>query len=180
MDRKTVFILLILILIVIIITFTQQERATSTADTNSYSSEAIANIAKVYADTSGTAMFNNIKVTGNVTGNVNGDLSGNVKGNVTGNLTGNVNGNLTGNVNGILTGNIGSTTKGLLVSNNGKFQLTMQDNGDMAIYDVDQAKNIWAGGKSGIHLNNNRIQIKPFGVVNDALYVNGHVASYLV
>jgi hypothetical protein len=52
------------------------------------SSEAIQNIANLYANTTGTAIFNNIRSTGKIIGNLTDDVSGNLTGNVTGNVTG--------------------------------------------------------------------------------------------
>ena len=51
-----------------------------------------------------------VKVTGNLTGNVTGNLTGNVTGNLTGNVTGNLTGNVTGNLTGNVTGNAVTAT----------------------------------------------------------------------
>jgi hypothetical protein len=59
------------------------------------SNEAIQNIAKIYADASGTVVFNNV----NTIGMINGNVTGNLTGNVTGNVIGNLQGNLTGKAN---------------------------------------------------------------------------------
>lgn len=57
----------LLIILIILILYKRQENAGNTAITagglNNFSAEALANIAKVYADTTQTAAFNNINVT---------------------------------------------------------------------------------------------------------------------
>ena len=59
----------LLIILIVLILYKRQENAGNTATTagglNNFSAEALANIAKVYADTKQTAGFNNITVTGN-------------------------------------------------------------------------------------------------------------------
>ena len=70
MERNHVIILvLILIGSVILFTYNQQENETNVSPgTANYNTEAIANIASVYAEsTNGTNSFNNIRVTGDVT-----------------------------------------------------------------------------------------------------------------
>jgi hypothetical protein len=90
-------ILLLLVLVVVIFfMFDLKENFDVTGNIfTQKSNEAIQNIAKIYADASGTVIFNNV----NATGMINGDVTGNVTGNVTGDVTGNVTGNLTGNAN---------------------------------------------------------------------------------
>lgn len=132
-----VIILLAIILIIIVIGYNQQENAESTTASAVYSVEAVQNIAKVYADTSGTATFNNI----NSTGTINAS-----------------NINTTGNIIGLLT------------SPNKKFQISMQDNGDMGIYDVDNKKNVWAAGKNGIFTDTNFVDNVS---MNKNLTING-------
>jgi len=66
MDLHKIIIGLLIILIVLVL-YKRQENAGNTANTagglNNFSAEALANIAKVYADTRQTAAFNNITVT---------------------------------------------------------------------------------------------------------------------
>jgi hypothetical protein len=66
---------IIIIVLIILIIFKENEHLTG--------NEAVFNISKVYADTSGTATFNNIKINGNI------DVSGAAFGNI--NSTGNIN-----------------------------------------------------------------------------------------
>ncbi len=125
---KTKYIIIGLIIILVVLYFIQnKEHAGSTPGTPNLSSEAVQNIAKIYADTNNTAVFNNITSLGTITGNV----KGNVTGNVAGNVTGNVQGNLSGNVNG-----------GALISGNGQYFLYMQDNGNLAVVDKN-GKSVW-------------------------------------
>lgn len=75
-----IIILLLLIIIILLFLYKKQENLDSSSTTN-FSTEAILNIASVYAETSGTATFNNIKLTGNLSiGNykLTADLSGNL------------------------------------------------------------------------------------------------------
>jgi ABC-type cobalt transport system substrate-binding protein len=58
-------IILLLLILIYKIKFLTQENAGSVGSA-AYSSEAVQNIAKVYADTSGTAIFNNVDITGNL------------------------------------------------------------------------------------------------------------------
>jgi hypothetical protein len=119
MDKKIVLIGVIIALIVILYFFGEQENADSVSGSQVASTEAVANIAKVYADSKETATFNNIKITGNVdvTGkNINAE---NVTANVTGNLKGNVVGNLTGSI----------------TSPNGNYKLSIDNNGRLNLID---------------------------------------------
>ncbi len=72
----------LIILVGLLLFIQKKEHAGSTPSTTpQLSNEAIQNIAKVYADTSNTATFNNLnvtsKITGNISGNVTGDLTSN-------------------------------------------------------------------------------------------------------
>jgi hypothetical protein len=63
MDVTHKIIIVLLIILILLIVYKKQENAGSIGAT-AYSAEAVQNIAKVYSDTSGTANFNNINVTG--------------------------------------------------------------------------------------------------------------------
>ena len=106
MTRILVIIILLLILFWVI------GHKEEHLDASTLSTEAIQNIASVYADTKNEAVFNNVKVTGKINGDVNGNITGNVKGNVDGNLKGDVIGNGTGNVTGDVTGDVTGNLKG--------------------------------------------------------------------
>lgn len=58
-------ILVIIILVLILVFILSKENKSEHLDSSNLSSEAIQNISSVYANTSGQAVFNNIKVTGN-------------------------------------------------------------------------------------------------------------------
>jgi outer membrane lipoprotein SlyB len=94
-------ILLLLVLVVVIFfMFDLKENFDVTGNIfTQKSNEAIQNIAKIYADASGTVMFNNVNATGMINGDVTGNVTGDVTGNVTGNLTGNLTGDISGNTN---------------------------------------------------------------------------------
>ena len=77
---KTKHIIIGLVVILFVIFFMQnKEHAGSTGSTPNLSSEAVQNIAKVYADSAQTASFNNIRVSGNTTVNKDTTLNGNVE-----------------------------------------------------------------------------------------------------
>ncbi len=82
---KIKHIIIFLIVVLLVLFFTQQKEHLSSKTPN-LSSEAVQNIAKVYADTKESAYFNNINTTGNMRGNVIGNVTGNLKGDVTGNI----------------------------------------------------------------------------------------------
>jgi microcystin-dependent protein len=69
METKHIIIGL-LILLVVLFLMQNKEHAGSTQP---LSNEAVQNIAKVYADTSNTATFNNVRITGGITGSLNVD-----------------------------------------------------------------------------------------------------------
>jgi hypothetical protein len=66
MKRNHIIIgIFVIIFLVIILTYNQQENAGSLGTANN-NTEAIQNIASVYADTNGTASFNNLTITGKI------------------------------------------------------------------------------------------------------------------
>jgi hypothetical protein len=127
---KTKHIIIGLIILLVVLFFIQKKEHAGSTTSPNLSNEAIQNIAKIYADTSNTATFNNIRVTDKITGNVAGNLTGNVAGNLTGNVAGNVAGNLTGNV----------------TSPNGKYKLSISDTGMLQLLDENN-QNINIRGK---------------------------------
>lgn len=69
MESSHKFIIGLLIILIFLILYKKQENAGSTdmsSGSLAYSTEAVQNISKVYADTSGTATFNNVQITGNL------------------------------------------------------------------------------------------------------------------
>ena len=101
MDRIYIIIILLVLLVGVYLYNNKKEHA-GNVSSSTLSNQAIQNIASVYADTTGTATFNNIRTTGKFLG----DVSGNLTGNVTGNVIGDVSGNVLGDVSGNLTGNV--------------------------------------------------------------------------
>jgi len=89
--NRTHIIIGLLICLVIIYFLNNEKR--ENLDNPSLSNEAIQNIASVYANTAGEAIFNKIRSTGGITGDVTGNVTGNLKGDVTGNLKGDVTAN---------------------------------------------------------------------------------------
>jgi outer membrane lipoprotein SlyB len=106
--KKIHIIIVLLIILLLIITIRSQSENAGTVNSNSknLSNEAVQNIASVYANTIGTATFNNLRATGKITGNLDGDVKGNLTGNVTGNVIGNVNGDIRGNITGSVIGSV--------------------------------------------------------------------------
>ena len=66
MDKQNI-VIIVLIIILVILTYNKQENADSVSNA-SVSTEALANIASVYADPTKTVTFNNIKVTNTIEG----------------------------------------------------------------------------------------------------------------
>jgi microcystin-dependent protein len=64
--HKIIIGFLVIITIILINIINTQENAGSVSGSQVLSTEAIANIAKVYADTTGIATFNNVNITGNL------------------------------------------------------------------------------------------------------------------
>ncbi len=66
--KRIHIIIVLLIILLLIITFHAQSENAGTVNSNSknLSNEAVQNIASVYANTTGTATFNNVRVTGNI------------------------------------------------------------------------------------------------------------------
>lgn len=62
MNRRNIIITIFIVLIIIYLFNIKKENL----DTSTLSNEAIQNIASVYASTTGTASFNNVKITGNL------------------------------------------------------------------------------------------------------------------
>jgi hypothetical protein len=81
MSRNQIIIIILIIIVIFIFINNKSEHAGSTppATTPSIpnlSAEAIQNIAKIYADSNNTAIFNNIRATGKITGDVSGNVAG--------------------------------------------------------------------------------------------------------
>ncbi len=103
---KTKYIIIGLVIILLVLFFTQKKEhaGSTTPSAPQLSSEAIQNIAKVYADTNNTATFNNINTIGAITttklnignkniidtsGNINSDIISTNSINITGDISGN-------------------------------------------------------------------------------------------
>ena len=158
MYYKILGLIILVILIYIIFNLREGFDVSGTTSTlTPQSNEAVQNIAKIYADASGTVTFNNIRILGNV--DVSGITTLNNKLNVTGETTV---GNLKGqNIYGDLYGNL----YGELSSPSRKYKISMQNNGDVSIYGVDEQRNVAAIGKTGIY------------GVNGGVMVNSVIAS---
>ena len=117
---KNIYIIICLLIILFIIILTQKkEHIVPTSQMlKTLSGEAIQNIAKVYSDTSGTAVFNNLVTTGNI--GVKGDIGvkGGVK--VNGDIKSNTNMEINGNIKGYSNMEINKNIKGnnLEINNN--------------------------------------------------------------
>ncbi len=66
MDLSHKIIIVLLIILILLTVYKKQENAGSTTGSAANSIEAVANIAKVYADSAGIATFNNVRITGNL------------------------------------------------------------------------------------------------------------------
>jgi hypothetical protein len=162
-------ILLIILVGVIFIVFNLRENfdtSGSIALFTQKSNEAIQNIAQIYADASGTVVFNNV----NAIGMINGNLTGNVNGNVTGNLIGDVSGNVTGNVKGNIDGSI--------TSPNNNYKLSIDNSGNLLLFDSSVNKNINIKGNYGGYMYSSdglyRIRI---GNINETGIIHGEQYS---
>ncbi len=149
MDFKYVLVIIIII-VVILFLYNKQENVDTVGVP--LSNEAIQAIASVYNTQNFKAT--NIEATGLIKGKLTGDVSGNL----TGNLTGNAIGNLTGNV------------KGELHSPNGKYKLSIDDDGNLHVKNQDNndvnIKGNFAGDFMGNLYNSGR---KAFLTVQDDL-----------
>ncbi len=137
MQTKYVLVIIIIILAILFL-YNKQENLDATGIP--LSNEAIQNIASVYNNQN--MQVTNLKVTNDI------------------NAIGNINASGTINAGSSLTSN---NIFGSLTSPNKKYQINMQDNGDMAIYDVESKKNIWAVGKNGISTDTNFNDKAKFG-----------------
>ena len=72
--NNIVLISLIILLILVILLLNKQENLAG----SSFSAEAVANIASVYADPNNTVTMNNLTVTNKLTGNLTGNVTGNL------------------------------------------------------------------------------------------------------
>jgi hypothetical protein len=108
---------IILLLLAILFLYNNQENLDATIPP--LSNEAIQNIASVYNNQN--MKISNLEATGIIKGKFNGDVSGNLTGNLIGDVTGNLIGDVSGN------------TKGNLLSPNGKYKLSIDDNGKLHV-----------------------------------------------
>jgi len=66
LSHKIIIGLLIILILILLIIYKKQENVSSISGNTNYNSEALANIASVYANTNEIATFNNIQITGNL------------------------------------------------------------------------------------------------------------------
>jgi hypothetical protein len=135
---KTEHIIIGLIILMVVLFFMQKKE--HAGSTQALSNEAVQNIAKVYADTTGTATFNNTKTTGESTFNGMTSFKGSSLGPThipysngenyirgTTNIDGNV------KMNGLVEINNGFTA----LSPNKEYKLTIGDDGNLVIFKKD-------------------------------------------
>jgi outer membrane lipoprotein SlyB len=124
--KKIHIIIVLLIILLLIITIRSQSENAGTVNSNSknLSNEAVQNIASVYANTTGTATFNNLRATGKITGNLDGDVKGNLTGNVIGDVNGDISGNVTGSVIGSVIGQANIRDR----QNNNEYLIFVEEN----------------------------------------------------
>lgn len=137
----------LLIILLLLITFHSKSENAGSINSKNLSNEAVQNIASVYANTTGTAIFNNIQATGKITGKLDGDVIGNVTGNIKGDVTGNVTGNIKGNVDGDVSGNfigkIYSSTYVTNVKDNNRYVFDVSEDKSFIIAPMKSDKSGW-------------------------------------
>jgi hypothetical protein len=157
---KTKHIIIGLIIVLVVLFFVQKKE--HAGSTQALSNEAVQNIAKVYADTTGTATFNNTKATGTSDFNI---IRGYGEATFNGNTTfkssvkdapthfpysdgknyirgpTQIDGDTT--INGLIKMNKGFEAR----SPNGQYYLTVQDNGVLTLRDKNNSnKALWSSG----------------------------------
>jgi hypothetical protein len=123
MNNKQYVIIGLIIFLILLFLYDKKENIT-TESGKTLSDEALQYIASVY--NTQELIVTNLTATNNIKAvNINSNVIGNVTGNVTGNITGNVTGNVTGD------------TKGNLLSPNGKYKLSIDDDGKLHVKNND-------------------------------------------
>ncbi len=151
---KTKHIIIALIIILVVLFFFQKKEHVESTSSSNLSSEAIQNIAKVYADINGTTIFNNIKVTGKVSGKttMNDDVlfNGNTtfKSSVAGSPTHFPHSDGKNYIRGttIIDGDttFSKSITGNIFSPNGQYYLSVEDNGTLVLRDKNNSnKAVW-------------------------------------
>jgi hypothetical protein len=133
---KLKHIIIGLVILFLVVFFTQKNEHAGSTTTQSLSNESIQNIASVYANTTGTSVFNNIRVSGNATiksiKSPNGAYSFAIQDD--GNLV------ISDRDGKPVWDRISSSNR--IVSPNGQYKLFMKDDGNFILSDRD-GKPVW-------------------------------------
>jgi hypothetical protein len=126
MDKNSCknIIIVVLLIFVLLLNYQLYNKRENFTTLTEKSNEAVQNIGKVYADTSGTVSFNNVNITGNLGVTGDSDMSGNLK----------------------INGKIYSPTQ--------KYYMQLEDDGNLYIYDMSGNKITSIGNSGFINPTN--------------------------